>query len=393
MRKCLSSSTFVALLSLLSIFVSSQTAQADQCLSQFPDIAWEMGIPSNLPTGPNLLLTAMSASYTNTLGKKIIAAWGYSPTNSIHSGDFNFSDYLYGQNEVSLNNHVTEKTVIKYTYTYSGVGCSERSIERNGFFTLTRIDPIENSDARYRSALESMVNQDAVQKIYSSLNFIQQKFLGQGLKSFIDEITQTQTHPLNPGQKGMYPQKVVWPKSPDVPKYSNGFDATNYIEPYLLLYGVYARQGIDIRNGLFKSQPLGIFLDGCAVGNQSGTMSAWNPSPIFREGFFLYFMKQQPTCKMSVVMPTPDGIWVHVGDEYVENPNFVAKSSSGPSSASSASASKVSTQQNSIQKQVSSKILPAIKILSWSCIKGNLFLKFTGKIKGCPKGYKIKKLS
>jgi hypothetical protein len=354
---------FLVFVLLFPAFPLANVALADQCLSQFPDSMWSNGIPANLPTGPDLILTAQSASYTNTLGKTLSIANKYDPSMNVGTmPSLVFSDYLYSNNPVSLNFKVTSQTVISYTYTYLGASCSERTIHASGHFNFQVITPIEMTDASYEA--ESLNAFDLVKASSfgnGPLNFLQKDFLKLGLKPLVELIDQTKNQPLKLIKPDFYPQQVTWPNSPDVPKYNSGFDPGE-TSPYELIYVLYAQHGIDIRGLFLQDRILGIFQDGCAVSNASGTASQWQPSPIFKEFFFVYFLKPVSTCKSTILVKNLNGKWLNVGDEYIQSPVI------GPLTKSPA-------------KNTSITI---------TCIKGKLTKQVTGINPICPAGYKKK---
>jgi hypothetical protein len=340
----------------------ANVALADQCLSQFPDSMWSNGIPANLPTGPDLILTAQSASYTNTLGKTVSIANKYDPSMNGGTMPLAFSDYLYSNSPVSLNFKVTSQTVISYTYTYLGANCSERTIHASGHFNFQVITPIEMTDNSYETESLNVFDLTKASTFGNvPLNFLQRDFLKLGLKPLVELISQTKNQPLKLIKPDFYPQRVTWPNSPEVPKYNSGFDPGETL-PMELIYGLYAQHGIDIRYGFFQGSILGIFQDGCAVSNQSGTASPWQPSPIFREDSFVYFLKPISTCKATILLQNLNGKWLHVGDEYIQSP--------------------VTSPSTKSPTKIASTTI--------TCIKGKLTKQVTGINPSCPAGYKKK---
>ncbi len=285
---------------------SANGAHAEQCLSQFPDSAWQGGPPKTLPIGNDLILTSAESSYIDAFGIEHKDSYKYTPGGIAHDS-FALSDWII--NDVSLTYQVKKNTIINVKYVYQGSNCTERTVFGQTPFTLNQINIIDKDNPSYTSELDNVFSSDRLDAFSKNLNFIQKNYLKQGLQDFIIMLDKSKTQPLS--SKHLQDTGSLWVGDQ--------------------IYSIYAQQGIDIRGGesnfgcgfgLFVCTPMEISQDRCML-------STWTPpsssSPIIYPMSQLNFTNNNATCKLTVLMQSSSGNWVHIGDEYIVNP--LAKSS------------------------------------------------------------------
>ena len=314
-------------MTILSSMVIMSPAQADQCLSQFPDSAWSQDYPQNLPIGKDILLISSKSTYTNGVGQAVNRTWEYKTDKNLENGIYHpLSDTFFGNSQTSISLNVKRDTVLKVEFTYAGASCSTRTVSTVWPFLLTELTAIEKSDPKYPTLLPQLFNEENKQNLTKSLNFIAVKYLDQGLLDFVKSLDESKLAPLD--------SKVLI--------------ANNEIESYWALVSLYEKQGIKLYGGTNYSGALMTYWqikeispDNCITlqGDGWGYAGAkFNSSP--------------KICRLIVLGKTTQGQWLHLGDRYISNPNFKASTSAGNNAKQSSKQVVINCKKGSVTKQV-----------------------------------------
>jgi hypothetical protein len=368
MRIHLNKSLFGMILLLSSILTVNTASSAEVCLAQYPDSEWTNGMPSGLPTNSNLLLVGLDFRYTNALGETRIVSWKYGQSGSAKI--LLPVQYFYSGSDVSLQNQVKKETKTITTYTYQGANCTERNITVVSPIKTLDIFPIGRTETIFNSLLPSLFSLTGRANVEKQLNFIAKSYLDKGLIDFIKILDDSKSRPINP----------------------NDLLNAGKFDVYDQLYVLYANQNIDIRGGLFASRPIGFSLDRCV------TVDSPNGSSVIVGDASYFFSKEIPVCKITVVMSTNDGRWLHLGDEYLTNPTYEVEQKKSKQEAEAKAAAELKAKQKAEAKAAAelkakqeAEAKSAAKKTTITCVKGKLVKKVTAAKPKCPSGYKVKK--
>jgi len=391
MRKHLVKSFFGFFLLFSSILTANSASSTEVCLAQYPDSVWADGIPSSIPTNKDLFLVGIDFRYTNSLGESRIATWKYGQSGSVRT--LLPIQYFYSGSNVSLQDQLKKDTKTTTTYTYQGANCAERNITVISPIKTLDIIPIRRDQTNFNSLLPSLFSLTGRSRIEGELNFIAKSYLDKGLIDFIKILDDSKSQPINP----------------------NDLLNAGTFDVYDQLYVLYAKQNIDIRLGLFTGRPIGVSLDRCVtVGSRNGS------SVIVGDDYF-FFSKDIPVCKITVIMPTNDGRWLHLGEEHLTNPTYEAEQKmakqeaeakakaatelkakqeaearaaaelKAKQEAEARAAAELKAKQDAEARAAAAKAAAAAaKKTTITCIKGKLTKKVTAVKPKCPTGYKVK---
>ena len=324
-------------LSLITILFPAP-AQADQCLSQFPDSSWSNDYPTNLPVGKEILLISSKSSYKDALGHAVNKNWDYQSDKNLNNGIFHpLLDTFFGNDQNSLNFKVKRDAALNVQFTYSGVACNTRVVNAVWPFQFTNISGLERTDPRFQEILGKLFDEKNKQNLVKNLNFIAVKYVDQGLIDFMRILDESKNLPLD--------SKVLL--------------SNNELESYWALVALYKKQGVNISGGtnfmgalLQYSQIKDISSDNCIT--LTGDGWAYGDAK---------FNTSTKICKLIVLAKSSQGEWIHLGDRYIANPNFT----------STPSGSGAKNQER--------------KTITLNCKKGSVIKQIKGVSPKCPSGF------
>jgi hypothetical protein len=329
-----------ALISIISCTISLTPAQAAQCLSNFPDSAWQQSEPIDIPLNSDLLRTGYLQEFTNIHGDNYKLGSLTTSTGSFQKipSESNSLDILIGN--LSINFHLLPSSKEKVTYVYRGANCEPRTIVVNREISLKRLN-VKVIDLNDNQAIiDNFFGPSTFSSYLKSSTFLTKDLPIEAFKAFVTDV---QKYNLNP---------VV------VTDQVGATDGDAFAAQWI--YHEFASRNIDMRWGLITGQwPIVSSSDGCIATKWNGARYFSNLSGQFE------FPKNDSLCSVDVFMPTNDGGVVKIGNFRVLNQTSAYLNKSGrPSSSKSVG-----------------------KITSITCTNGKLKRIVTSLNPTCPKGF------
>ncbi len=366
LRKTVRTLIAISILSLSFSFFSTSIAQADQCLSQFPDSAWTDGQPSSIKLDVgNLIITELKVEALDSNNQPIIEDKQF-PRGIVDDPqilfadswilhDFNISGYKSSAT-LNLNSNFTAKISL----TYQGVGCSPRKISFQKQVVTTNYSEEKSLQPGSQETLMKIQNQS-----FHGLSVLDKNNLLPAWSYFISLIDATKASPIQ------IPSNTRLDTDP------LALLNINVSRKYNIFFGgevLTNRLNIKDSNVFLVGpdkipMPISVSTDRCL------TLSPGEPfstSPLNLATFFTYgtndhgamphFVKPGAVCGLNVYFFDGQNSLVNVGTLWV-------KDSGIPNSKTAI------TNRN----------------ITINCIKGKSTKQVSGIKPSCPKGYKIKK--
>jgi hypothetical protein len=355
-------SVSILLLSLPFSFDSTSIAQADQCLSQFPDSAWVDGQPTSITLVPrNLIMTEFKVEAVDSNNPPISEDEQLTPNSQIALVDllansWILHDFTISGAKSSATLNLNNTFSAKISLTYQGVGCSPRTVSFQKQVVTTNYSEVKPSQPASEETLMNVLNPQK----YQNSSVSDKNNILAAWSYFISLIDATKSNPMQIDSNPVFrfPLSILnlAVAVKDNVRLSNyaGFNFFNIINT-------------NVPNVPSKtSMPLSVSTDRCFtlslnyplapstlnLGTFYGSITDWlNPHP--------HFVKPGALCGLSVYFFDGQNSLVNVGTLWIKDSGIP-----------------------------NSKTAITNKNVTIKCVKGRSTTQISGIKPSCPKGYK-----
>ncbi len=360
-------------------------ANAAQCLDNFPDSSWQSGEPKNLPLSNNLVRTLYAYEFSNEFGNSYSIKIETPNGSTAPFGDDTPRDRII--DGLSLRYHLKQGARAKYTYTYKGANCQERTIVIDRVFTLTKLTVKSVNLNNNQEIIDNFFSPTSYANFIKSSTFLTKDYPTDAFKAFIQLIKTRYSIPLEASESSGVTRADEW------------------------LYEEFAKKNIDSREFIAWPGPIVISEDGCiGGGNGKNTSIIYD---FFGDG--VVFPKNNPECVLTVYLTAKDNNLVKIGEYKALNKTSTYQKVIEKAAADKAAAelkakqeaeakaaaelkakqeaeAKAAAELKAKQEAEAAAAAKAVvvKKTTITCIKGKLTKKVTAVKPKCPTGYKIK---
>jgi hypothetical protein len=382
------------------LLLQSPVANAAQCLDNFPDSSWQSGEPKNLPLSSNLVRTLFAYEFSNEFGNSYSIKLETPTGSTAPFADDTPRDRII--DGLSLRYHLKQGARAKYTYTYKGANCQERTIVIDRVFTLTKLTVKFVNLNNNQEIIDNFFSPTSYANFIKSSNFLTKDYPTDAFKAFVQLIKSRYSIPIEASEKTGVARADEW------------------------LYEEFAKKNIDSRGFIAGGYPTVISEDGCiGGGNGKNTSIIYD---FFGDG--VVFPKNNPECVLTVYLTAKDNNLVKIGEYKALNKTLtyqkviekaaadkaaaelkIKQEAEAKAIADKAAADKAAADlkmkeeaQAAADKLLADAKIAAAKILAAAkakaaatakkttitCIRGKLTKKVTAVNPKCPSGYKKK---
>lgn len=365
LRKTVRTLIAISILSLSFSFFSTSIAQADQCLSQFPDSAWTDGQPSSIKLDPgNLIITEFKVEALDSNNQPIIEDKQF-PRGIVDDPqilfayswilhDFNISGYKSSAT-LNLNSNFTAKISL----TYQGVGCSPRTVSYQKQVVTTNYSEEKPLQPGSQETLMKIQNQS-----FHGLSVVEKNNLLPAWSYFISLIDATKASPIQiPSNRPLGDDPLALLNINVSIKYNISFEGEGLTN---LLNIKDSNVFLDAPDKI--PMPISVSTDRCLTLSPTLPFSTSpNLATLFQYGTGnllpkVHFVKPGALCGLNVYFFDGQNSLVNVGTLWVKDSGIP-----------------------------NSKTAITNKNMTINCVKGKSTKQVSGIKPSCPKGYKIKK--
>ena len=326
-------------------------ASAAQCLDSYPDSAWQVEEPKDIPLKSDLVRTMHTRQFTNVHGYK------YQINDAIDAAGTTVRlvreqeplDTLI--NGLSIAYHLSAGAKETVSYSYKGANCQDRSIN------IERLIKFNNPNLKTLDLSNNQVIIDNffVPTVYANFvklsTFLNKDYPTEAFKSFVEVL------------------RAYLKGGTEATDNTGSTDGDAWAAQWI--YEEYAKKNLGMRGLFYGWWPTVTSPDACLA---SGP---WNNGGLRYSNFDgrISFPKNDASCIVSVYLQTNDGGIAKVGEFKVINGTSTYRKILDKAAADKAAADAKAA---------------VIKKTTITCLKGKLIKKVTAVNPVCPKGYKKK---
>jgi hypothetical protein len=360
---------------------------AAQCLDNFPDSSWLSGEPKNLPLSSNLVRTLYAYEFSNENGNSYSIKLETPTGSTAPFGDDTPRDRII--DGLSLRYHLKQGARAKYTYSYKGANCQERTIVIDRVFTLTKLTVKSVNLNNNQEIIDNFFFPTSYANYIKSSTFLTKDYPTDAFKAFVEYIKSRYSIPVEASER-------------------TGTTSSGDAWTYAWLYQEFGKKNIDSRGFIAGWYPTVISEDGCiGSGNDKNTSIIYDSF-----GGGIVFPKNNPECVLTVYLTANDSNLVKIGEFKVLNKTSTYQKVIEKAAADKAAAelkakqeaeAKAATELKAKQEaeakaaaELKARLeaeakAAAGKKITITCVKGKLTKKVTAVKPTCPAGYKVKK--
>ena len=353
----------ISILSLSFSFFSTSIAQADQCLSQFPDSAWTDGQPSSIKLDVgNLIITELKVEALDSNKQPIIEDKHFPPRGMVDdpqillADSWILHDFIISGYKSSATLNLNSTFIAKISLTYLGLGCSPRTVSYQKQVVPTNYLEVKSLQPASQETLIKVQNPS----INQALSVVEKNNLLPAWSYFISLIDATKASPIQiPSNTTMGVDPLAGLQDSVIRKY-NAYFGGNLLN---------IKDSNVFLGGPDKTpMPISISTDRCLTLSPTLPFSTSpNLATLFEYGTNdleakAHFVKPGALCGLNVYFFDGQNSLVQVGTLWVKDSGIP-----------------------------NSKTAITNKNMTINCVKGKSTKQVSGIKPSCPKGYKIKK--
>jgi hypothetical protein len=357
----------ISILSLSFSFFSTSIAQADQCLSQFPDSAWTDGQPSSIKLDVgNLIITELKVEALDSNKQPIIEDKHFPSRGMVDdpqillADSWILHDFIISGYKSSATLNLNSTFIAKISLTYQGVGCSPRTVSYQKQVVPTNYLEVKSLQPASQETLIKVQNPS----INQALSVVEKNNLLPAWSYFISLIDATKASPIQiPSNTTMGDDPLVRLQISVNRKYNISFMGALTNPLNIKETNLFISDGNDR-----WAMPISISTDRCLTLSPTLPFSTSpNLATLFTYGTNdlsakAHFVKPGALCGLNVYFFDGQNSLVQVGTLWVKDSGIP-----------------------------NSKTAITNKNMTINCVKGKSTKQVSGIKPSCPKGYKIKK--